>query len=53
MRIFVSNMEKGGGWTKLRNEEQGNLLLSPCTIRVMKSKRIRWAGHVPGMRVEE
>jgi hypothetical protein len=35
-----------GGWKKLHNEELHNLYSSPNTIRMIKSRRMRWAGHV-------
>jgi hypothetical protein len=35
-----------GGWRKLYNEELHNLYSSPSIIRIIKSKRMRWAGHV-------
>jgi hypothetical protein len=35
-----------GGWRKLHNEELDNLYSSPCKIRIIKSRRMRWAGHV-------
>jgi hypothetical protein len=35
-----------GGWTKLHDEELHNLYSSPSIIRVTKSKRSRWVGHV-------
>jgi hypothetical protein len=35
-----------GGWRKLRNEELHNLYSSPSIIRMIKSRRMRWAGHV-------
>jgi hypothetical protein len=38
-----------GGWRKLHNEELHNLYSSPIIIRIMKSKRMRWAGHVARM----
>jgi hypothetical protein len=40
-----------GGWRKLHNEELHNLYSSPSTsiIRMIKSRRIRWAGHVARM----
>jgi hypothetical protein len=38
-----------GGWRKLHNEELHNLYSSPCIIRVIKSRRMRWAGHVAWM----
>jgi hypothetical protein len=38
-----------GGWRRLRNEELHNLYTSPNIIRVIKSRRIRWAEHVARM----
>jgi hypothetical protein len=35
-----------GGWKKLHNEELRNLYSSPSIIRIIKSRRMRWAGHV-------
>jgi hypothetical protein len=45
-----------GVWRKLDNEERHNLYSSPNIIRMIKSRRIRWAGHVarmgrPGMHI--
>jgi hypothetical protein len=49
-RIFETTNEKvAGGWRRLLNEERHNLYASPNVIRVIKSGRIRWAGHVPRM----
>jgi hypothetical protein len=39
-----------GGWRKLHNEELYNLYSSPSIIRIIKSRRMRWAGHVARMR---
>jgi hypothetical protein len=40
-------MDEGiGGWRKLHNEELHNLYCSPSIIRIIKSRRIGWAGHV-------
>jgi hypothetical protein len=36
-------------WRKLHNEELHNLCLSPDIIRQVKSRRMRWAGHVERM----
>jgi hypothetical protein len=33
-------------WRKLHNEELNDLYASPIIVRVIKSRRIRWAGHV-------
>jgi hypothetical protein len=38
-----------GGWRKLHNEELHNLYPSPSIIRMIKSRRMRWAGNVPRM----
>jgi hypothetical protein len=38
-----------GGWRKLHIEELHNLYSSPSIIRIIKSRRMRWAGHVAGM----
>jgi hypothetical protein len=38
-----------GGWTKLHNEELHNLYSSPSIIRIIKSRRMKWAGHVARM----
>jgi hypothetical protein len=35
-----------GEWRKLHNEELHNLYSSPDIIRQVKSRRMRWAGHV-------
>jgi hypothetical protein len=38
-----------GGWRKLHNEELHNLCSSPSIITIIKSRRMRWAGHVARM----
>jgi hypothetical protein len=38
-----------GGWRKLHNEELHNLYCSPSIIRIIKSRRMKWAGHVARM----
>jgi hypothetical protein len=38
-----------GGWRKLHNEELYDLYSSPSIIRIIKSRRIKWAGHVARM----
>jgi hypothetical protein len=38
-----------GGWKKLHNEELSDLYSSPSIIRIIKSRRIRGAGHVARM----
>jgi hypothetical protein len=41
--------EVTGGWRKLHNEELHNLYSSPSIIRMIKSRRMRWSGHVAHM----
>jgi hypothetical protein len=38
--------EMTGGWRKLHNEELHGLYSSPSIFRVIKARRMRWAGHV-------
>jgi hypothetical protein len=50
LRIFVPQRDKvTREWRKLHNEELNNLYSSPNTLRVIKSRRMRWAGHVARM----
>jgi hypothetical protein len=49
-RIFGA--ERDGvmeGWRRLHNEELHNLYSSPSIIRIIKSRRMRWAAHVARM----
>jgi hypothetical protein len=41
--------ERTGEWRKLHNEELNDLYSSPHIVRVVKSRRMRWAGHVARM----
>jgi hypothetical protein len=46
-RIFGPKRDEvTGGWRKLHNEELHNLYSSPSIIRMIMSRRMRWAGHV-------
>jgi hypothetical protein len=46
-RIFGPKRDRVmGGWRKLHNEELHNLYSSLNIIRIIKSRRMRWAGHV-------
>jgi hypothetical protein len=38
--------EMTGEWRKLHNKEHHNLYSSPSIIRMIKSRRMRWAGYV-------
>jgi hypothetical protein len=49
-RIFGPKRDEvTGGWRKLHNEELHNVYSSPSIIRMIKSRRMRWAGHVARM----
>ena len=49
-RLFgLKRDEVTGEWRKLHNEELSDLYSLPNIVRVVKSKRMRWAGHVARM----
>jgi hypothetical protein len=48
-RIFGPKREEDRPWRKLHNDELHSLYSSPNIVRVIKSRRIRWAGHVARM----
>jgi hypothetical protein len=46
-RILGSKRDEvTGGWSKLHNKELHDLYSSPSIIRIIKSRRVRWEGHV-------
>jgi hypothetical protein len=46
-RVFGPKRDEvTGEWRKLHNEELSDLYSLPNTVRVVKSRRMRWAGHV-------
>jgi hypothetical protein len=49
-RIFGPKRDRvTRGWRKLHNKELHNLYSSPNIIRIIKSRRMRWVGHVARM----
>jgi hypothetical protein len=44
--IFGPKREEDGSWRKLLNDELHDVYSSPNIVRVIKSRRMRWAGHV-------
>jgi len=52
-KIFGSRRDEvTGEWWRLHNEELNDLYSSPNIVRVIKSRRMRWAGHVARMSEE-
>jgi hypothetical protein len=47
--VFTNNFNVTGGWRKLHNEELHSSYSSQNMLRMMKSRRMRWAGHVAQM----
>ena len=54
MRLFGPHKDEvTGEWRKLHNVELNDLYCSRNTVRFIKSRRLRWAGHVARMGGEE
>jgi hypothetical protein len=49
LRIFGPKREEDGSWRKLHNDELHSLYSSPNIVRVIKSRRLRWVGHLARM----
>jgi len=49
LRIFGTKGDEDRSWRKLHNDELHGLYSSPNIVRVIKSRRIRWSGHVAYM----
>jgi hypothetical protein len=45
-RIFGPKRDEDGSWRKLHNDELHSLYSSPNIVRVIKSRSMRWVGHV-------
>ena len=50
-RIFGPKRDENGDWRRLHNEDLNSLYRSPNIVRMLKSIKLRWAGHV--VRMEE
>jgi hypothetical protein len=48
--ILLTFWTEEGEWKKLHNEELHDLYSSPSIIRIIQLRRMRWAGHIAGMR---
>ena len=49
-RVFGPRRDEvRGEWRRLHNDELNDLYCSPNIVRVIKSRRMRWAGHVARM----
>ena len=53
MRSFGPKRHENGEWRRIHNEELHSSYRSPNIVRVIKSRRLRWAGHVGLARMEE
>jgi hypothetical protein len=49
-RIFGFKRDANGKWRRLHNEKLHSLYRSPNIVRVIKSIRLKWAGHVARMK---
>jgi hypothetical protein len=48
-KMFGPIREEDGSWRKLHNDELHSLYFSPNIVRVIKSRRMMWEGHVARM----
>jgi hypothetical protein len=49
VNVLVKRDEGTGEWRELHDEELNDLHCSPTTFRMIKSRRMRWEGHVARM----
>jgi hypothetical protein len=49
LRLLRPKRDEDGSWRKLHDDELHGLYSSPNIVRVVKSRRMRWAGHVGRM----
>jgi hypothetical protein len=49
LRVYGPKREENGSWRKLHNDEIHSLYTSPNIVRVIKSRMLRWVGHVARM----
>jgi hypothetical protein len=52
-RIFGSKREEDGSWRKFYIDELHSLYSSPNIVTMIKSRKMRWAGHVARMGKED
>jgi hypothetical protein len=52
LRIFGPRREEDGSWRKLHNDELHGLYSSHNIVRVIKSRRMRWVGHVACSKID-
>ena len=52
-RIFGPKRDENGDWRRLHKEELHSLYHSPNIVRAIKSRTLRWVGHVARMDLEE
>jgi hypothetical protein len=48
-KIFGPKRDEDGSWRQLHNDELHSLYSSPNIVRVIKSRRMKWTGHVARM----
>jgi hypothetical protein len=49
LRTFGPKREEDGSWRKLHNDQLHKLYSSPNIVKVIKSRKVRWVGHVACM----